>query len=547
VVVAAVVVSTSAGWFAGSAPAGATRPSFSPVGDGAGAKRCVGSKPRCYATIQAALDAARDGDTIRVAAGTFAGGITIHRSITLVGAGARATIIKGGGPVVTIGEYLATAQPNVKISAVTIAGGVTTSSPESRDATGADNVLAAGGGIEINPSAGFAKGATVTVKDSVVTRNRVGPTASVPAGPPCPGGPCPFAWAKGGGIDTWGALTLTNTTVSNNIAGGAACDADGGGINVRSAGTLTLNDSKVTANHAIASAPNGRFAEGGGIFTDPRVGLVLRRSVVRANAAALTSTLPFEVGGGNTLDMNANGGGIHVGDDSSVTIANTTFRDNRARVDDSNGEPYAFDSALHAGSGPLSLRDSTIANNRVVANVGSSTDVGPSGSALDINGPATLSNVRITDNTTVVTSHAGAAEANGAVYAGDTEMQPIIIRNTVISGNIVRASSPTGSATVQGAGLVNDGRLQLRNDSITHNVGTATGTAGFARGGGIWNGSQFNPPPILLTIEKTKVTHNTLNASAGLAVEGGGVFTTFPITLNKSLIAKNQPDQCSGC
>ena len=81
-------------------------------------------------------------------------------------------------------------------------------------------------------------------------------------------------------------------------------------------------------------------------------------------------------------------------------------------------------------------------------------------------------------------------------------------------------------------------------------VGTtaaATGTTGFAQGGGIWNGSQFNPPPILLTIENTNVTHNALNASAGLAVEGGGVFTTFPVTLKNSLIAKNQPDQCFGC
>jgi len=41
--------------------------------------------------------------------------------------------------------------------------------------------------------------------------------------------------------------------------------------------------------------------------------------------------------------------------------------------------------------------------------------------------------------------------------------------------------------------------------------------------------------------ENTNVTHNTLNASAGLAVEGGGVFTTFPITPKHSLIAKNQP------
>ena len=35
---------------------------------------CVGSKPGCFATIQAAVDAAQDGDTIRIGAGTFTGG-----------------------------------------------------------------------------------------------------------------------------------------------------------------------------------------------------------------------------------------------------------------------------------------------------------------------------------------------------------------------------------------------------------------------------------------------------------------------------------------
>src|SRR5436190_12514454 len=48
---------------------------------------CVGG-PHCYATVQAALNAAHDGDTVRVGAGTFAGGITITRSVNLVGVAA---------------------------------------------------------------------------------------------------------------------------------------------------------------------------------------------------------------------------------------------------------------------------------------------------------------------------------------------------------------------------------------------------------------------------------------------------------------------------
>jgi nitrous oxidase accessory protein NosD len=40
-----------------------------------------------HSTIADALAAANDGDTIRVAAGTYAGGFTIDKAIRLIGAG----------------------------------------------------------------------------------------------------------------------------------------------------------------------------------------------------------------------------------------------------------------------------------------------------------------------------------------------------------------------------------------------------------------------------------------------------------------------------
>jgi hypothetical protein len=507
---------------------------------------CVGGKG-CFSTIQAAVDAAHDGDTITVGRGTFAGGLTIGKSINLVGSGAKATVISGGGPVVTIGQFLAATEPTVAISGVTITGGVTTSSPQSNAFVNADNVIALGGGVEVLPSADFGTGATVTISDSVVTQNRATPTTTLALGPPCPGGQCPFAWARGGGIDTWGPLTLKNTTVSDNVAAGVASDADGAGISVWSQGALVLTDSEVTGNSALATAPNGRFAEGGGIFTDPDVQLTISNSRVSGNSAALTSTLPFDAGGGNTIDMNANGGGFHAGDGSTISIDNTRFSGNTVSVDDANGEPYAFDAALHPGDGPLSLRNTVIEGNRVSANVASSADVGPSGSALDINGVSTVENTVITGNTSVVTSHAGDAAVTGAVYAGNSGPQPTVISNSVIRNNDISASSVGGRAMVQGAGVVNDGLLDLRNDVISGNTGTASGAAGFARGGGIWNGALFNSPPITLTLENTDVSRNTLSGSGGVVVQGGGLFTTFPVVLTNSTIARNAPDQCFGC
>jgi hypothetical protein len=512
-----------------------------------GSTLCVGGAHGCYVTIQAAVDTAHDGDTIRVERGTFAGGITIDKSISLVGAGARATVVSGGGPVLTIGEFLGPTEPVVTISGMTVTGGVASSSPLSTEWVGEENVIALGGGIEILPAEDYTTGATVTLRDSVISGNRAAPTTTAPFGPDCPGGPCPFAWAKGGGIDNWGRLSLRNTVVKENTVAGVASDADGGGIYDWWPGTVDLANSAVAGNRAIATVPNGRFAEGGGIFTDPGVELTLSNSVVSGNTASLSSTLPYFVPGADPLEMNANGGGIHAGDDSTVTIENTVFDGNVVTVDDPYGEPAAFDSALHPGAGPLSLLNSVLANNRLVARVGSSEHVGPSGSALDVNGPATVSNVRITGNTVLVTSEAGLAAAAATVYAGDTAEERAVISSSVIRGNTTTASSVSGSAAVQGAGLLNEGILELRNDLITDNTGRATAPDGFARGGGIWNGSVFNLPPIDLMLDHTLVTGNRLVASGGVVTQGGGLFTAFPVTLRSSRIGGNSPDDCFGC
>jgi len=538
------------GRFAASAQVAA---SSATKGAGSATALCVGGKPSCYATIQAAVDAAHDGDTVRVAAGTFAGGITIAKSLRLVGAGAGATVISGGGPVLTVGTFDALTEPTVSISGVTITRGLTTSSVLSNAFVGADNVIALGGGIEVPPAVdpndpnNQLAGATLSISDSVITGNRVAPTATVPFGPPCPSGPCPFAWAKGGGIDTWGALTLKNTAVTNNEASGVASDADGGGIDLWSTATLTMSGSSVSGNRALAAVPNGRYAEGGGIFGDQFIAVKISGGSISGNTASLTSVLPFDVGGGNTLDMNANGGGVHIGDGSTVAITGTTFDGNTVVANDPNGEPYAFDAALHPGDAPLVLRDSSITNNNLIVTAASSADVGPSGSALDLYGPVTVTNTRITGNSTLVSSASGTAWASAAVYSGDPQPQPALILDSLIRDNTVKAVSGTGAATIFGAGMVNEGLLTLRNDQISNNHGTATGTSGHAQGGGIWNsliGSPVNPQ---LTLNDTSVTRNTLTASPSIVIQGGGIFTTFPVTLTNSTVKGNNPDQCYGC
>src|SRR3954447_15079816 len=120
-------------------------------GSAAAAERCVGPAPGCFGTLPAALAAAHDGDTIRLSRGTFRGGITVAKSVHIVGAGRSRTTIAGGGPVLTLGEFGAEHPPTIGIRDLTVTGGHTTSSPESVPFTGEEGVIAAGGGISIPP------------------------------------------------------------------------------------------------------------------------------------------------------------------------------------------------------------------------------------------------------------------------------------------------------------------------------------------------------------------------------------------------------------
>ena len=127
-------------------------------------------------------------------------------------------------------------------------------------------------------------------------------------------------------------------------------DAEGAGIlNERSA-TLALDEVVIARNRAVAGVPYGRFAEGGGIFAVGGGGAIsIRNSVVVGNAATLDSEL-VSTPGVQVIDMNANSGGIHVGEGVPTTVENTAILDNSVDATDLFGEPVGFDSAMLAGA-----------------------------------------------------------------------------------------------------------------------------------------------------------------------------------------------------
>lgn len=511
-------------------------------------QRCVGPAPGCTRSLQAALDAAHDGDTITLKRGTFAGGVTIAHSLKLIGAGAGATVIRGGGPVVTIAS--SGAPPTVVLRGLTITGGVTTVSNRCGALCGPayGDASALGGGVEIPPAPGSATGATVTIRDSVIAGNRATPAntaSSVRAA--CPGGPCRFALAAGGGIDNWGTLALVHTRVSDNQAGGPLnSDANGGGV-FSGGGSLTIDHSVVKGNRATSVPPHGRFAEGGGVFVSAGA-LTVRGSLVDGNAAALTSTLPAFVGD-TLIDMNAHAGGIHVGDDVPTTIDATAITGNMVSAHDPVGEPLAFDSAMLINDSPATISNTLIEGNRVEGLSLTTADTGPGGTALELDGGGTITGSRIVGNVSVQRAVNGQAGVNGAlaILNFNNDARLVTMSHSVVAGNRAIASTTTGDATVQGVGIFNDSLLALRRVVVRDNTGHADGPSGRAEGGGIWNGDELSGPPVELALDHVLVTHNALTGGPGIAIHGGGLFTAFPVSQTATVIARNTPDQCSGC
>ena len=201
------------------------------VDDGIGndGNNCMSALTPCM-TIGHAISLASSGDSIIVAAGTYAESLLgISINLNLIGSGSGITIIDGGRvhSVLIISSSQGSPYPYVNISNVTIRNG-----------------LAPYG-------AGIANFGTLTLNASTVSGNEAFPSLRFPG--------------YGGGIYNEGRLTINNSTITGNSAWcGGYCSGYGGGIyNAYTKAILTINNSTITGNTA-----GGHYsvAQGGGIY-----------------------------------------------------------------------------------------------------------------------------------------------------------------------------------------------------------------------------------------------------------------------------------------
>ena len=128
-------------------------------------------------------------------------------------------------------------------------------------------------------------------------------------------------------------------------------------------------------------------------------------------------------------------------------------------------------------------------------------------------------------------------------------MQPVLISDTVVTGNSVSAVTAGGFALGIGGGISNGGLLSVRRTVVTANTVSVSGPAGSASGGGIQNWViplPGAPQQVELTLIDSVVAGDR-ELGHGLPLQGGGIFASSPITLTGTVVAGNKPDQCFGC
>lgn len=300
--------------------------------------QCTAAVDDC--SLRGAIAAADEGDlSTDVDQITFQAGLsgtitlattqlTIDEPLSIEGPGAATVDITGSDArrvfyVTTLGGA------TVTISDLTIRdGAVTAAAP----------AAATGGAILVNNAA-------FTLEDAVIT----GSTATATG----------IAYAAGAGISVnSGSLAMRRSTVSGNVA--TANNSHGGGVHANWGSSLTVENSTISANSALATyiTDYGGTAYGGGIDSNYMVATTIRRSTVSGNSA------------GQTASTAGWGGGVH-SRNGPFTIEDSTVSDNSAgpfgqgggiaTYTPSNPDPVATNAMVANNSGTnvpdLSVRD----------------------------------------------------------------------------------------------------------------------------------------------------------------------------------------------
>lgn len=354
---------------------------------------------------------------------------------------------------------------------------------------------------------------------------------------------------RGGGIfsDTrWGVVTLTDSSVTNNVSRG-----DGGGVFVRDSEFNIVNTATDKVANPISITGNTIGATdrtGGGLYFDGIAKVSLDGVLIDGNTA-------FDDGGGFYATSDANvsidnstisnnvlgnatahdGAGFFVTTRAAITIANSVIDNNTATR---SGGAFRNESA----DASVTITNTTISNNTAINN---------DGGAIHTIGTLSIKDSTFTDNATVDTSPGNDTYDGGAIYHSNSYARTTLTNTDInnhsaygrggavfasggyftatdsdFKNNEVLSTSQRGGALWFGGGAIVD----VTNSEITGNTATDDG-------GGISVGDGGTTSGVVMTLDNVKINTNVANST------GGGFWvsdTQSDITIKNSEINGNK-------
>jgi hypothetical protein len=548
--------------------------------------------PDDYPTIQQAIDAATDGDTILVAESIayYKENLSISKGITLSGGwttdfvtrhlGIYVTTIDGQGLGRVISITCATSDTVVTIDGFTIVNG---------DATGQGGPMMVPGPVSDTPPSESSAAlrdmdALSPSEHAAQLRARL---AGVAAHGLYPGGEAAYqamlarlerltALAErsraraqsapardrskqgadyGGGVYSWNAsLHLLNCYIRENYASTAG-DGYGGGVFVGQAadGGVRLANNTVEGNVATASAHDLAQGYGGGVYVLQAPGAHVEDNIFVQNVGSEAGYLSHGVGGGlvvdhcpwaivrrNTAERNvassawetysALGGGAYFRAIDDGVVRQNVFRDNQAVLRGMGGGGGFY---LYHADHVL------IDGNTVVGNWGclyqATGDVIGGGLGVDtVSNSAIVSNT-IQENTACV--YGWLPSYGGGFYGYRWEDHTVLVANT-ISGNVAcQTAGVTGSGWGGGGYLESSFHEVIGDNTFTDNVGGLLGASG--NGGGLHLRNTVGSLVDHNRFQGNRATTDGEGHGGGLSVEGWGPYS-FDATVDANLFLDNQ-------
>lgn len=425
----------------------------------------------CFTTIQAAVTAAADDDTINIAAGTYNENVIVgSKRLTFIGAGADSTFVDGSNT----GRVFSVTATSAVFADLTIQNGWISGT----------STTGLGGGLYVS--------GTLTLTNVNVLSNTV--TGTSPNG--------------GGGVRVRGPLYVTGGRFENNyvLITGAG---EGGAI---------------LSNALSAPHPNAYIS--GTVFISNTAAIGGGVSV--AGAAWLTNT-QFISNTANGTISNQHGGGFFNSDGMAVTVSGSRFERNWAKKRGgglyNSGPVVVTDTvfisntaATEYGGGLAGLGTVNISGGSFEANT-----AGTYGGGLRANGAAPVSGASFISNTA---GYNGGGLFNNTASALTSITGARFYSNTAMDGGGAYASGPlamtntqitTNTATRSGGGVyVNNGNLSITGSQFISNTSAASG-------GGVTKNSLGNQ----VYITDTQFIANTagVNVVGTYTGNGGGIYS----------------------